>query len=180
MKRKILLIMLCGFILFGCGDISKIRVLSIGKPYLVGVEELCKEQYEKDINCSSDHFFYPDNEESKTKVIAVPIKTTFSMIQNAGYVIRECSFTEKFIKSSEHGFDVTAFPFERNSDKKGFFVLNIDKFKRLGWLNKDNLLTKSICVSPPFGSKYYKEKHEIDPIALKKALDEMDAQEDEK
>jgi len=102
------------------------------------------------------------------------------MIHNAGYLLRECSITEKFIVPSKHGFYIRVFPFERINDKKGFFVLNIDKFKRWGWLSEDNLLTKSICVSPRFGSKYYKEKHEIDPIALKKALDEMDAQEDGK
>ena len=52
--------------------------------------------------------------------------------------------------------------------------------KKLGWLDKDNKLTKSICVSPSYGSDYYKEIKELDSVALKNALDEMDAQEDKK
>ena len=174
MKRKILLFMLFGFILFGCGNISKIRVLSIGKPYLVGVEELCKKQYEKDINCSSGYFFFPDKEESKTKVIAVPIKTNFSLIQHAGYYIRECSNKSETYQVSKH-IESIAFPFDRKNNKRGFFILSINKIKKLGWLNEDNLLIKRLCVSPYLEVR--DNDTEIDPIALKKALDELDLQE---
>jgi hypothetical protein len=156
---------------------KKIRVLSVGKPYVITGEELCKKQdyFEIEVGCRS-RFYFDDASKAKglkTDVVAVSLVTNFSMIQNAGYTLRECSFIQN-PENSKHAFYITALPFERANSKKGYFVLNINKFKELDWLDKDNLLTKSICVSPPFGSKYYKEKHEIDAVALKAALDEID------
>jgi len=187
MKKKILLIMMFGFILFGCGDISKIRVLSVGKPYAVTIEDLCNKQHYMDEKTCSNMAYYDfngiyfesnnTNKLLKKELIAAPIETNFSMVQNAGYELRECSFIEEITQNSKYGFDITVHQFGKwdQDDNKGYFVLNIDKVKKLGWLDKDNLLTKSVCVSPRFGSKYYQEKHEIDPVALKNALDEIGA-----
>ena len=171
------------FVLFGCGyDATKIRILAMGKPYLTNGEELCKKQdYYTGDECTT---FYGDlnlkNVSLKMEVIAVPLETSFSMIQGGGYNLRECSYIEEIVPDSKHGFRITAFPFERDNTKKGFVLLNINKMKKLGWLDKDNKLTKSICLSALFGYKNYKSAKELDSIALKNALDEMDAREDEK
>jgi hypothetical protein len=182
MRRKFLLFVMFSFVLFGCGfDTAKIRILAMGKPYLTTGEELCKKQYYTGYECG---ILYRDlnlkNISLKMEVIAVPLETSFSMIENSSYDLRECSYMEEIVPDSKHGFGISVFPFKRDDTQKGFFVLNINKMKKLGWLDKDNKLTKSICLSPPFGYKNHKSTKELDSIALKNGLDEMDAQEDEK
>ena len=182
MRRKFLLFVMLSFILFGCNEPRDVRVLSIGKPYLTNGEELCKKQddYTGD-ECTT---FYGDlnlkNVSLKMEVIAVPLETNYSVIQVGVYYLRECSYIEEIVLDSKYGFSTQLFPFKRDDTQKGFFVLNINKMKKLGWLDKDNKLTKSICLSALFGYKNYKSAKELDSIALKNALDEMDAQEDEK
>jgi hypothetical protein len=184
MRRKFLLFVMFSFILFGCGKVKNNRILSMGKPYLITGEELCKKQHvEAKEGCISNFYFDdkdPKDRSLKTEVIAVPLETSSSMIQFGASFLRECSYIEEIVLDSKYGFSTRLFPFERDDTKKGFFVLNINKMKKLGWIDKDNKLTKSICLSPPLGSDYYKEIKELDSVALKNALDEMDAQEDKK
>ncbi len=63
---------------------------------------------------------------------------------------------------------------------KGVFVLDIERMRTMNWLDSNNELTKDICVNALLENLEDIQRNKIDPKALKKALDEIDALEGSK
>jgi len=185
-------------IIASCGN-KHVKIKSIGIPYQLKISELLK-KIGKNEDALPEPSLDPEskkytnflgrditsirlrnnlNDTLNTRIIVLPLEIQgVSIVERSGIEIRECSFKGDIDKYPEKGYMLSIVDTIPENDRAGALLIDPEHLRKLHWIDNENKIQKDICLDSP-GEDLNKniQIRKINAQALKKALDEIDAQE---